>query len=249
MSAGLVGAAVGLVLAFAGAGAWAIIMQQLTIVVVGTVDHLGLDALAPALHLLDREPARPRRLQRQRARPAARYYVHRNADNLLIGRFLGAVGARRLRARLQRHAAADVPHRGAGAGGPVPGLLAHAGQPREDGRRVGARDAPRRRADGPGAVRPRRRRAGLRHRRARRSLVGRHPGDPGAELGRAPAVPAGAERRHAPGARSHDAPVPLLALLLRHAHDGVRLRHPLRRPRRRRAYAISSTSSSRSTRA
>ncbi len=37
MASGLVGAAVGLTLAFGGAGAWAIIAQQLTIVAVGTV--------------------------------------------------------------------------------------------------------------------------------------------------------------------------------------------------------------------
>jgi O-antigen/teichoic acid export membrane protein len=90
MAAGLVGAAVGLVLAFGGAGAWAIIAQQLTIVVVGTVIIFAATPWRPHLTF---SMASLRDLGGFSGNVLGQrlvFYVHRNADNLLIGRFLGA---------------------------------------------------------------------------------------------------------------------------------------------------------------
>jgi O-antigen/teichoic acid export membrane protein len=90
MASGLVGAAVGLSLAFAGAGAWAIIAQQLTIVVVGTIIIFAATPWRPHLvfsvaSLRDLGGFSGNVLGQRLV-----FYVHRNADNLLIGRFLGA---------------------------------------------------------------------------------------------------------------------------------------------------------------
>jgi O-antigen/teichoic acid export membrane protein len=90
MASGLVGAAVGLVLAFGGAGAWAIIAQQLTIVVVGTIIIFAATPWRPHLvfsvaSLRDLGGFSGNVLGQRLV-----FYVHRNADNLLIGRFLGA---------------------------------------------------------------------------------------------------------------------------------------------------------------
>jgi len=85
-----VGAAVGILLALAGYGAWAIIGQQLAITAVSTV------------MLWSYSPWRPRFMfSRASLRSLGGfsgnvfvhrllYYLHRNVDNLLIGRFLGA---------------------------------------------------------------------------------------------------------------------------------------------------------------
>jgi O-antigen/teichoic acid export membrane protein len=90
MLSGLIGAAVGLTLAFAGAGAWAIIAQQLTIVAVGTVIIWAATPWRPhfvfSLESLRSLGGFSGNVLGQRLT----FYVHRNADNLLIGRFLGA---------------------------------------------------------------------------------------------------------------------------------------------------------------
>ena len=104
------------------------------------------------------------------------YYLHQNADRFLIGRFLGAVLAGRLRGRLQRHARARGADRRAGPARPRARLRPHAGRARADRRRVGARHAARRRDRDPGARGRRRRRARLRPGRPRRAVA---RGDPG----------------------------------------------------------------------
>ena len=84
-----VGAAVGIALA-AGAGAWAIIAQQLTIVVVWTILIWRPRRWRPRFTF---SMASLRDLGGFSGNVFGQrlvYYVHRNADNLLIGRFLGA---------------------------------------------------------------------------------------------------------------------------------------------------------------
>jgi O-antigen/teichoic acid export membrane protein len=88
----LAGAAAGVVTALHGGGAWAIIAQQVTTAIITTV------------LLVKRSPWRPSlRFSRAALRDLGGfsgfvlghrllYYVHRNADNLLIGRFVGAAG-------------------------------------------------------------------------------------------------------------------------------------------------------------
>ena len=56
------------------------------------------------------------------------FYLHQNADSFLIGRAVGAAGARRLRRGLQRDAAPAQPHRRPDPAGAGAGLLANAGR-------------------------------------------------------------------------------------------------------------------------
>jgi O-antigen/teichoic acid export membrane protein len=88
----LCGAAAGIVTALNGGGPWAIIAQQVTTALVTTV------------LIVKRSPWRPTfRFSRAALRDLGGfsgfvlghrllYYIHRNADNLLIGRFIGAAG-------------------------------------------------------------------------------------------------------------------------------------------------------------
>jgi O-antigen/teichoic acid export membrane protein len=88
----LAGAAAGVITALQGGGPWAIIAQQVT------------TALVTTILVVKRSPWRPTlRFSRASLRDMGGfsgfvlghrllYYVHRNADNLLIGRFVGAAG-------------------------------------------------------------------------------------------------------------------------------------------------------------
>lgn len=88
----LAGAAAGVVTALQGGGPWAIIAQQVT------------TALVTTILIVKRSPWRPTlRFSRASLRDMGGfsgfvlghrllYYLHRNADNLLIGRFIGAAG-------------------------------------------------------------------------------------------------------------------------------------------------------------
>lgn len=88
----LVGAVAGVITALQGGGPWAIIAQQVT------------TALVTTILLVKRSPWRPTlRFSRAALRDMSGfsgfvlghrllYYIHRNADNLLIGRFIGAAG-------------------------------------------------------------------------------------------------------------------------------------------------------------
>ncbi|MCW2986140.1 MAG: flippase family protein, partial [Conexibacter sp.] len=88
----LCGAAAGVVTALNGGGPWAIIAQQVT------------TALVTTILIVKRSPWRPTlRFSREALRDLGGfsgfvlghrllYYIHRNADNLLIGRFVGAAG-------------------------------------------------------------------------------------------------------------------------------------------------------------
>jgi O-antigen/teichoic acid export membrane protein len=88
----LFGAAAGVITALQGGGPWAIIAQQVT------------TALVTTILIVKRSPWRPTlRFSRAALRDMGGfsgfvlghrllYYIHRNADNLLIGRFVGAAG-------------------------------------------------------------------------------------------------------------------------------------------------------------
>jgi O-antigen/teichoic acid export membrane protein len=88
----LAGAAAGVITALQGGGPWAIIAQQVT------------TALVTTILIVKRSPWRPTlRFSRAALRDMSGfsgfvlghrllYYIHRNADNLLIGRFVGAAG-------------------------------------------------------------------------------------------------------------------------------------------------------------
>ncbi len=146
MASGLVGAAVGPRARLRGRGAWAIIAQQLTIVVVGTMIICAATPWRPHFVFSVASLREPRRLQRQRARASALiFYVHRNADNLLIGRFLGASALGVYALGLQRHAAADLAHRGPVQEVLFPAFSRMQGNREAMARRLGARHAPGRR--------------------------------------------------------------------------------------------------------
>ena len=95
MGGNLAGAAVGITAAFAGLGAWAIILQQLA---TAAVSSLLLFIVCPWRPRLRFSTARLRSLRGFSANVFGQrvlYYLHRNTDNLLVGRFLGpaALGA------------------------------------------------------------------------------------------------------------------------------------------------------------
>jgi O-antigen/teichoic acid export membrane protein len=84
------GAAVGITAAVLGYGAWAIVSQQLAIAVVSTVLLWFVSPWRPSFTF---STASLRDLGGFSARVFGQrllYYLHRNADNLLVGRFLGA---------------------------------------------------------------------------------------------------------------------------------------------------------------
>lgn len=90
MAGTVAGAAVGITLAATGFGAWAIIGQQLTITCVSTVLLWVLSPWRPRLQF---SAASLRALGGFSARvfgTRVLFYLNRNADNLLIGKFLGA---------------------------------------------------------------------------------------------------------------------------------------------------------------
>lgn len=90
VGATLAGAAVGIAVAATGGGAWAIIGQQLTIAVISTALLWTSCAWRPRLVF---SPASLRALGGFSANvfgTRVLFYASRNADNLLVGRFLGA---------------------------------------------------------------------------------------------------------------------------------------------------------------
>jgi O-antigen/teichoic acid export membrane protein len=90
MSSTLVGAAAAAVLALLGAGPWAIIGQQLAQAVVSTVLLWVASSWRPRL-LFSRASLRNLGgFSSWLVGHRLLYYLHRNADNILIGRFLGA---------------------------------------------------------------------------------------------------------------------------------------------------------------
>src|SRR5262249_15570128 len=118
------------------------------------------------------------------------YYLHRNVDNLLVGRFLGAaaLGVYALAYNLMlvpfsplRRPPLSARRAGrAGPGGAVPGVLPPAGRTAPHRGDVAPRRPARRRRDRAGAHGARDCRAGLRDRGARRPLErdGARPSDP-----------------------------------------------------------------------
>jgi O-antigen/teichoic acid export membrane protein len=92
MIGNLTGAAVGISAAFAGMGAWAIILQQLA---TAGASSLLLFFLCPWRPHFRFSGASLRSLQAFSANVFGQrvlYYLHRNTDNLLVGRFVGAAG-------------------------------------------------------------------------------------------------------------------------------------------------------------
>lgn len=95
MASILVGAAVGLIAALAGYGAWAIILQQLAISVASTVMLWCLSPWRPHLRFSTESVRSLGRFSANVFGTRVLFYLNRNGDNMLVGRFLGpaALGA------------------------------------------------------------------------------------------------------------------------------------------------------------
>ena len=234
MGGALVGAVVGIVLAVRGYGPWAIIGQQVAAAVVST----GLIWFS--------SPWRPRFVfSRSSLNDLGQFganvfssrilfYVNRNADNMLVGRYLGAASLGAYTIAYNLMLAALQPDRVSAAGGAVPGVLAHAERHEAAGRGVA-----RRRSDGrcdldPGAARADRRRARLRRGRARLEVGVGRAADSDPLLGRAPPVSPGAELGDPRGAEPDAAALALRGDRHRRERDRLRARPPLGARRRRR---------------
>ena len=83
------GAVVGIVVAFRGGGAWAIILQQVTIAVVSTVLLSFMSRWRPRLIFSKASLNSMVGFSSRVFGTRLLFYVNRNADNLLIGRFVG----------------------------------------------------------------------------------------------------------------------------------------------------------------
>lgn len=95
MASFAVGAVVGIVLAILGAGAWALIAQQLAIAVVSTILLVVLAPWRPRLVFSLASLRSVARFSGNVFGTQLLFYANRNLDNLLVGRFLGpaALGA------------------------------------------------------------------------------------------------------------------------------------------------------------
>ncbi|HMJ33985.1 MAG TPA: MOP flippase family protein [Baekduia sp.] len=86
----LAGAAAGVVTAAQGGGAWAIIAQQVVTALVTTILIVQCSPWRPSLHFSRRSLRDLGSFSGFVMGHRLLYYLHRNADNLLIGRFVGA---------------------------------------------------------------------------------------------------------------------------------------------------------------
>jgi O-antigen/teichoic acid export membrane protein len=89
MGAALLAAVVAVAMAFSGAGAWAIIAQQLTFATASTVLVWGLGSWRPRLRLSGARLRRMSGFSLDVFGTRILFYVERNLDNTLVGRFLG----------------------------------------------------------------------------------------------------------------------------------------------------------------
>ena len=139
----VIGAAVGLWAAVQGYGAWAIILQQ--VAGASRVDgaSVGGDAVAAAACA-----TRSRRCESLGGFSAnvfgtrLLFYVNRNVDNLLVGRFLGAAALGAYSIAYTIMLVPVQPDRQPRPGGAVPGDVADAGRPAPDGDGLAARQPP-----------------------------------------------------------------------------------------------------------
>ena len=172
IAATVVGAAVGITVALAGFGAWAIVAQLL--VGGGRVHRVALvprGVVAVAVYSFA-SLRQARRLRRQRLRrepPLPGGPEHRQPADRALPR---CVVARPVRARDEHRPRPVLPHRRPAPAGLLPRVLADERRPPKDGGHLDPRDAPRRRDLDPGARRPRHRRSRLRRGRPR-AEVGR----------------------------------------------------------------------------
>ena len=209
MAANLVGGVVGIAAAFLGYGAWAIVGQQIVIAVVSTFLIWFASPWRPHL-VFSRASLRSMiGFSGNVFLTRILFYVNRNADNLLIGRYLGPTALGPYALAYNVDARADQPAHMADRRGVLPRVLAAAERSGTDRRRLGARQPGDRRDHGARDARAGRRRARVRECRARRAMGGRNPGDPAARLGRAPAVAPGPQLEHPAGARPHEPVAPL----------------------------------------
>jgi O-antigen/teichoic acid export membrane protein len=95
MAGNLAGAAIGIGAAVSGAGAWAIILQQLATATVSSLLLFALCSWRPGLRFSLDSLRSLFRFSSNVFGQRVLYYLHRNTDNLLVGRFLGpaALGA------------------------------------------------------------------------------------------------------------------------------------------------------------
>jgi O-antigen/teichoic acid export membrane protein len=95
MTATLVGGAIAIAIAASGGGAWAIIGQQVTTVAVSASLLLALSKWRPALRFSAESARSMGTFSAYMVGHRLLFYLHRNADNFIIGRFVGtaALGA------------------------------------------------------------------------------------------------------------------------------------------------------------
>ena len=117
-----VGGAVGIVIALEGGGAWAIIGQQIAYAAVATVLLWRFSAWKPRLLFSMASLRAFGGFSANVLGTRLLFYLNRNLDNMLIGRYLGPVRARDVRSLLQRHARPVQPPGGTGAGGALSGF-------------------------------------------------------------------------------------------------------------------------------
>ena len=129
IGAALVGFCAAIALAFAGFGAWAVIGNSVVAALTSTALLWKFSPWRPSL-TYSRDSLRELGTFGGSVFLARIFqWANLSADNMLVGRFLGGVGARCLRPRLQRHVPPDDAARDSAAAGALTGLLAHAGRP------------------------------------------------------------------------------------------------------------------------
>ena len=155
---GLVGGVAAVISAVYGAGAWAIIVQQVVAVVVTTILVWQRSEWRPRLAWSWASLRSMGGFSAYMLGQRALCYTQANGDRFLIGRFLGTSRARRLRGRLQHDARARQQARWSAAARVLARFLADPGPAGADRRHVGASRPPDRGDLGSGAGRPRGRR-------------------------------------------------------------------------------------------
>ena len=231
IAATVVGAAVGITVALAGFGAWAIVAQLLAEAAVSTVLLWYLAEWWPSAVYSFASLRRPRRLRGQRVRrepPLPDGPEHRQPADGPLPR---GVVARPVRARDEHRPRPVLPHRRPAPAGLLPRLRADERRPPADGGHLDPRDAPRRGDLDPGARRPRDRRSRLRRGRPRAEVVRCDPRHPDPRAGRAHPVAPDALRRSAARRRPGELASPVHDAVVRREPRLVRHRRPVGRER------------------
>ena len=228
------GSVVGISVAVAGFGAWAIIAQQLGVAAMSSLLLFVFSPWRPGLRF---SRSAVRRLGGFGANVfGARFlfYLNRNVDNILIGRFIGPSALGRVCRLVQRDADAVQPDRRHPCQEVMlPALARSQAEPARLASMWLRANRDRCFGDGSRDVRPDGRRAGVRAGRPRRQLGSRNPDRARARLGGLAAVVAANERKCAAGARPRSVIARLRRGGRRRQRDCIRRRLAVRHSGRR----------------